>query len=381
MFRQVHAFEKADLSHYVAATIAVVLSVIVRLLLDPLMGADLPYGPLFVAIAFGSWYGGIGPAILGACLGYVPTEYFFVQPRYTLFRADEVQQIASLLVYSAVDASIIYFTYRMRVSERQARTGEEAAKRLAAEMERLSRVKDEFLSSLSHELRTPLNAILGWTQLLKKTINGHPQIRDSLDIIERNAKTQALLIEDLLDLSRMTTGKIALRIEETDLAELILRAVEIVTPLAKAKEIELSTAIACGSVFRVKCDPHRLQQVVWNLLTNAVKFTPEHGKIEIGLRMAGPCLEIRVIDNGEGIESSFLPHLFEKFSQFEPASGQKHQGLGIGLSIVRHLVEMHGGTVRAMSQGRGQGATFIVSLPGSLLVGQADTSSARLAAN
>ncbi len=239
----------------------------------------------------------------------------------------------------------------------------DAERAARAEAERIIRTKDEFLATLSHELRTPLNAILGWLQLLRVGKMGQKDLTRGLEVIERNARVQARLIEDLLDMSRIISGKARLDVKTVDLASVIDAALESVQPAAQAKSIRLTTSID-ASASRAAGDQARLQQVLWNLLSNAIKFTPSGGSVEVSLRPAGDALEIAVSDTGQGIAPEFLPHVFERFRQADSSVTRLHSGLGLGLAIARHLVELHGGTIRAESKGSGQGATFTVKLPG-----------------
>jgi PAS domain S-box-containing protein len=241
---------------------------------------------------------------------------------------------------------------RLLESERAARS----------EAERASRMKDEFLATLSHELRTPLNAILGWSQILRSGGTTEEDQQQGLETIERNARAQTQIIEDLLDMSRIISGKIRLDVQPVDLVGVIRAAVETVTPAAMAKEIRLQPVLdpMAGSV---SGDPNRLQQIFWNLLFNAIKFTAKGGRVQVLLERVNSHLEISVIDSGQGIEPEFLPHVFDRFRQADASTTRKHGGLGLGLAIVKQLVELHGGTVRANSKGEGKGATFIVTLP------------------
>ncbi|HEU4537666.1 MAG TPA: ATP-binding protein, partial [Polyangiaceae bacterium] len=234
--------------------------------------------------------------------------------------------------------------------------------RLTEELRRADRVKDEFLATVSHELRTPLNAILGWMSLLRSNALGEDRREQALGVIERNARAQAKLVEDLLDVSRIITGKLRLDARPCDPGAALSAAVESVRPAAEAKGVRLGTVIdpVAGPVFG---DPERLQQIAWNLLSNAVKFTPKGGKVHARLGRRGSNVELAVSDSGEGIEPAFLAHVFERLRQAEGDSARAHKGLGLGLAIVKHLVELHGGTVEARSEGRGLGAEFIVSLP------------------
>ena len=230
------------------------------------------------------------------------------------------------------------------------------------EADRANRLKDEFLATISHELRTPLNAILGWVQLLRAgRLDADGRAR-ALETIERNARAQSELIEDLLDMSRIISGKMNLAVKNVDLGSVIGEAVEAVRLAADAKAIQLS-AEADLTLGKVKGDPTRLQQVVWNLLANAIKFTPRGGRVMVKATRTNGHAEILVSDNGRGIPPEFLPHVFERFRQAESSTRRAQGGIGLGLAIVRQLVESHGGTVRAESEGIDCGATFIVSLP------------------
>jgi PAS domain S-box-containing protein len=237
------------------------------------------------------------------------------------------------------------------------------SERLArAEAERVNQMKDEFLATLSHELRTPLNAIFGWAQILKMEQDNRETIKEAVDVIDRNVRLQTQLIEDLLDMSRVISGKIRLDVQQVDLAELIDNAIESVRPTAEARGLRLERIVnPCAD--HVSGDPGRLQQVLWNLLTNAIKFTPEGGKVQVVLARGNSHVELSVVDTGEGIDAEFLPYLFERFSQADASTTRKHGGLGLGLSIVKTLVELHGGAVRAKSAGLGQGSTFTIHLP------------------
>ncbi|HYP53930.1 MAG TPA: ATP-binding protein, partial [Pyrinomonadaceae bacterium] len=228
--------------------------------------------------------------------------------------------------------------------------------------QRANRLKDEFLATVSHELRTPLTAILGWAHMLRRDIGDETTRQHALEVIERNAYAQKQLIEDILEVSRIVTGKVRVEVRPVELVPVVEAAREAVQPAAEAKGITLESSydVEAASVLG---DPDRLQQIVWNLLTNAVKFTPEGGRVSIRVSRAGAAAEVAVSDTGEGIAPEFLPHVFERFRQADMGTTRRHGGLGLGLSIVRHLVEMHGGSVRAESEGAGRGATFTLRLP------------------
>jgi len=230
------------------------------------------------------------------------------------------------------------------------------------ELHRANQAKDEFLATLSHELRTPLTAIFGWAQMLRSGKLDEPTFRRALDSIERNARMQVQLIDDLLDISRIITGKLRLQVRPIDLGPVIEAAVDAVLPAAEAKGILLDRQIE-PNVGLVSGDPDRLQQVVWNLLSNAIKFTSKGGRVHVSMRRVDSSVEVSVSDTGQGIDAEFLPYVFDRFRQADSTTTRRYGGLGLGLSIVRHLVEMHGGTTMAESAGVGRGATFKVCFP------------------
>ena len=247
----------------------------------------------------------------------------------------------------------------------------EQEQQFRAEAERNGKLKDEFLATLSHELRTPLNAILGWSQILKGTTDVG-DLLEGLEVIDRNARAQAQIIDDILDMSRIISGKLRLEVQPVDLAAVVQAALDTVRPAARAKEIELRTLVdpVAGPV---NGDPNRLQQVFWNLLSNAVKFTPKGGRVQVTLQRVNSGVEVSIVDNGEGIEPNFLPHVFDRFRQADASTTRRHGGLGLGLAIVKQLVELHGGEVQAQSRGRGEGSRFILSLPVTVIHNATDT--------
>jgi signal transduction histidine kinase len=238
---------------------------------------------------------------------------------------------------------------------------EDDLRRRAEELAAANRAKEDFLATLSHELRTPLNAMLGWTRLLRMGKLDAGAAARALETIERNARAQEQLIADILDLSRIVTGKLRIELSSIDLVRVVDAAVDTVRPTAEAKAIRLTLERSLSGV--VLGDPDRLQQVVWNLLANAIKFTPGGGQVSIAVAQDGPSATITVTDTGEGISKELLPFIFDRFSQGDASATRPHGGLGLGLSIVRHIVELHGGTVDARSDGPGSGATFAVRLP------------------
>jgi len=249
---------------------------------------------------------------------------------------------------------------RRAESERDAVLASERAARTQAE--RANRMKDEFLATLSHELRTPLNAILGWSQLLAMGTPSEEDIKEGLDVIQRNTRMQSQLIDDLLDMSRIIAGKVRLDVQRVQLASIIEAAIASISPAIEAKGIRLHKVLDPLTDV-VSGDPNRLQQVFFNLLSNAVKFTPKGGRIQVLLERVNSHVEVSVIDTGSGIKPEFLPYVFDRFQQADSTTTRQHGGLGLGLAISKHLVELHGGVIRAKSPGLGRGATFVVQLP------------------
>jgi signal transduction histidine kinase/CheY-like chemotaxis protein len=245
----------------------------------------------------------------------------------------------------------------LRARERQYQTRD-----LLNELEQADHQKDLFLATLSHELRTPLNSMLGWIQLLRGETGKQVDMKYGLDVIERNARAQSELISDILFVSQVITGKLTLNIELVDLITVVQAAIDMVLPSVEAKNIQLHTLFDSGSS-QIKGDPDRLQQVFLNLFSNAIKFTPEYGSIEIRIKRNGSNAEIEVSDTGQGIKAEFLPYVFERFRQADSSYTRQVGGLGLGLAIVRHLVELHGGTVGVESEGENMGTTFKITVP------------------
>jgi PAS domain S-box-containing protein len=266
-----------------------------------------------------------------------------------------------------------------RYSEEDLRFAEEIASRTALAVENAqayeqldlaSRVKDEFLATLSHELRTPLNAVVGYIRMLRAGTLNQERVPRALDVVERNATALTGIVEDVLDISRIVSGKVRLQVQSVDLRQLLIDAGESVAVAADAKGIRLDVKVP-PKIGPIAGDPARLQQVVWNVLTNAVKFTPRDGQVQVRLEQGEAHVEIVVSDTGAGISAEFLPHVFERFRQAEGGTKRRHGGLGLGLAIARHIVEMHGGTVDAASEGEGKGTTIRIKLP--MMLVHADT--------
>lgn len=248
-------------------------------------------------------------------------------------------------------------------SEAELRRQIEAQQRARATAEKALRAKDEFLSTLSHEIRTPLNAVLGWARiLLTREEIDRPLLDRALHVIERNSAAQAKMMDDMLDMARIVAGKLRLEMQPVDLLSVTLAAVDVVMPSATAKRISVRTSLDPKTP-RVLGDQDRLQQVIWNLLSNALKFTEPGGAIDVRLSASAKAARIVVADTGQGISPDFLPYVFERFRQNDASSARRHGGLGLGLALVRELVELHGGTVRAASEGANRGASFTIDLP------------------
>ena len=247
------------------------------------------------------------------------------------------------------------------------------AERLARmSAERANRLKDDFVAMVSHELRTPLNAIVGWVELVKANRENAPLVSHGLEVLSRNARRQGQLISDLLDISRMVAGKLRLELQPLDLAAIVTDAVETMQQEASAKGVALNATIEPQG-YTVAGDPGRLQQVLWNLLSNAIKFTPTGGEVVVTVRRTDANAEISIADTGTGIRPEFLPHVFDRFQQADRSITRRFGGLGLGLSIVKHIVELHGGTVYAASRGEGKGTTFTVTLPTSTVADTSDS--------
>jgi PAS domain S-box-containing protein len=294
--------------------------------------------------------------------GEVIGGLFFGHPDVGVFTERDARIVEGLAAQTAIamDNARLYQRAQQSVAEREELLNREQAAR--EEAEAASRAKDEFLSMLSHELRTPLNAVMGWTRMLQAGKLDEEMMSRAVETINRNVQLQARLIEDMLDVSRIISGKLRLDAQPTDPTAVINAAVDTLRPAADAKNIRLQVVMDFGAGL-ILGDPGRLQQVIWNLLSNAIKFTPKGGKVQVQLERVNSHIEITVSDTGPGIDEGFLPHVFERFRQADSTSTRVHGGLGLGLSIVRHLVELHGGTVEAGNRADRQGAVLTVRLP------------------
>lgn len=292
------------------------------------------------------------PLLKGGRLVAIPAVHQATPRRWSADEIELVWHVANRCWESIERAKVTQSLAHSLAAEQTAR----------AEAERAGRIKDDFLASLSHELRTPLNAILGWSQLLRSGPENARDLDEGLAVIERNARAQTQIIGDLLDMSRIVSGKLRLDVRRVDLTGIVREAVETIQPAADAKGVRIQTVLdpAAGII---SGDPSRLQQVFWNLLSNAVKFTPRNGRVQIVIERVNSHVDVVVTDTGEGISPDFVPHVFDRFRQADASTTRRHGGLGLGLAIARQLVELHGGTIRAHSPGVGHGSTFRVSLP------------------
>lgn len=288
-------------------------------------------------------------------------ESFFIEKRYRRKDGGEVWVGTHVSPIRDVDGKI-EGSVAVVIDVTDRKHAEDALRAAYERAEAATRAKDEFLSVVSHELRTPLVSILGYTQLLNVATPDAALVRRVVEIVETNSQTQLQLIEDLLDTARILSGKLRLDVRPLDVSGVISAALDVVRPAAQAKGIELQSVLDLSGT-QITGDAERLQQTVWNLLSNAIKFTPKGGHVEIGLRRADPHVEIVVRDTGKGIDREFLPHVFERFRQSDMSSTRRSGGLGLGLALVKYLVELHGGTVEAASEGLDRGATFTVRLP------------------
>jgi signal transduction histidine kinase/AmiR/NasT family two-component response regulator len=340
-FQLRHNFPRAWLARLGAA--AMLGSAIAGMHYTGMAAASFPLGSVCQAASRGVSQDGLAVMVLLATLGILT-----------------VALLASVFDAKLESHSRLLAASEATVQERGAML--EAEREARSHAESVSAMKDEFLATLSHELRTPLNAILGWAVMLRRGVRDEATVQRGLETIERNARAQASLIEDLLDMSRIVAGKIRLDVQEVAPASFVETAVATVQPAAMAKKIELAVDLDAGAG-PIVGDPSRLQQVMWNLLSNAVKFTPLGGTVRVTLEHSHGEVVIKVADSGIGIPVDFVPLVFDRFRQADSSTTRRHGGLGLGLSIARQLVEMHGGAIEVASEGEGTGATFTVRFP------------------
>ncbi len=366
---------RSVLTRYGMAVLAAAGAVVVRLLLDPLLGNSLPLLLACLAVVVTAWYGGFGPSLVALLLGLLSAAYFFLPPRHDLAASldDQDLRVGGFLFLGVI---IGLFSEGMRAARRRAEANADEAvrrrreleeevvrrKRLAEELAEADRRKDEFLAMLGHELRNPLAPIRTAVHLLRDLDPADPRVPAARDVIERQVGQMARLVDDLLDVSRISRGKITLNLEVVELADVIARAVETSRPHVDARRQKLTVALPPGPV-RLRADLTRLAQVVSNLLNNAAKFTGAGGHIGLTVEAGPGQVAIRVRDDGVGMTADLLPRVFDLFTQGDRSLARSEGGLGIGLTLVKNLVEIHGGTVEAHSDGPGKGSEFVVQLP------------------
>ena len=359
---------RAALRAYGIAAVTVAASLLVRLPLQPILGTQYAYVLFYPAVFAAAWIAGLRGGLAAGVLSAVCARYFFLQPADGFFLARIEDRLAEVIfIASCVMVAYMSEQRRRAITRAAARDAERNDLLRHAEHARLAaeeanRLKDEFLMTLSHELRTPLNAIWGWARVLRGGRLDEARRERAVEVIERNARVQFHLIEDLLDVSRIVTGKLRLAVQRLDPAAVVTAAVESIRPAADAKGLHLEVDVD-PSTGAMTGDPDRLQQVIWNLASNAVKFTPAGGRVRVGVRRVDHHVEISVSDTGAGIEPTMLSVIFERFRQVESGTTRSFSGLGLGLAIARSLVEAHGGTIEAFSEGLGKGARFRVTLP------------------
>lgn len=352
---------------FAVAALSIGAAALLRTFIFATFDEAIPYTPFYPAIVASTMYGRRRGGLIAVCLAAIAASFWLV-PFGKPF-IEESTDLFGLLLFVGVSVLIVALCEEMKraqaraeaaMREQQRLLESEQAARCAAE--RANRLKDEFLASVSHELRAPLHAILGWTELLSNPTLDDGSRSHGLEVIERNARAQARLIEDLLDVSRIVSGKMRLSVSLVNPRSLIECAIQTVANAAQAKNIRIVRRFD-ASLHALYVDPDRFQQVVWNLLSNAIKFSPTDSAITIALQHAAEGVKLQVRDEGCGIAAELLPHVFERFRQGADGRSARQAGLGLGLAIVKSLVELHGGTVEAESGGPGRGATFTVVLP------------------
>lgn len=344
------------LLEYGMAILVVTIAVLSRWLLNPLLDHRLPFATMYPAIAVTVWFGGGRPAFLAAVLGFIAVNRLIIETEpATPLSLQGVGGIAGLVVYLASSAIVIFFGCAMRAAQERAEKSQQALKKA-------DRKKDDFLATLAHELRNPLAPIRNALEILKRATDDRSQAEQARRIMERQVQQMVRLIDDLLDISRITRGKLQLRKERMALADAVANAVEEARPLIEAAAHELTVTLPEAPIY-LDADPTRLAQVVSNLLFNAAKYTTKGGHIWLIVERTGGEAVLSVRDTGIGIAAEHLPHIFKMFSQATPVLERSQGGLGVGLALVQGIVELHGGTIEARSSGIGMGSEFIVRLP------------------
>lgn len=349
----------SKLGRYVVALAAVAGAFAARLILEPILGEVAPLLLFSLAVVVASWYGGLGPGLVATLAGVFIGDFFFIEPLYTFHIAGRTLARQTELGLFIVTGTLVSVLNQQRITSEEKRQQLLIRERDAREAaEAANQHKDVFIAMVSHELRSPLNAILGWAVLLCGGQLDQAEMNQAAKTIERNARVQMRLIDDLLDVSRIMSGKLHLVPEPVKLGPVVEAAADVIRPTAEAKGVQLCVALS-PTADQVMGDQTRLQQVVWNLLSNAVKFTPSGGRVDVSLDRLESMAQITVHDTGKGISPQFLPHVFDRFSQADGKSG----GLGLGLAITKSLVTLHGGAIEASSDGEGLGTTFKVFVP------------------
>ena len=361
---------------YLVAILAVALAAgINQLILSPWMGERTPFGLLTMAIIVTAWLGGLLPGLVATAFSILLGSHLLVTPS-----SSTTQQLILIVIFFLNGCLISLVCELLRLSRGKAEAAREEIRQghlkaekdsrellkneqaARKEAERTALLKDEFLATVSHEMRTPLTAILGWVQLLRSGSLAGDTVPQALETIERNARAQSKMIDDLLHMSRILSGRLSLDLQRTNPAQAVEAALAAAEPAAAAQKIQLKSQID-PKISHVSGDDARLQQIVENLLSNAIKFTPIGGIVTVAVSNVNSHVEISVSDTGQGITSEFLPHVFDHFRQQDASTVRKHKGLGLGLSIVKQLTELHGGSVCAESEGQDRGARFVVALP------------------
>jgi len=374
--------KRTALMRYSVAVIAPLASVLAGYVLQRTVGYRFPLITFYPTVMLAAWFGGIGPGLTATVLSIALVDQIWLSPLRASGLSNTGDPVA-LLLFFGVGVAISGFSESLhrsaareasarrdaehreaalRDSERRLRdalAGEQVARRDA---EDANRQKDQFLAMVSHELRTPLNALLGWADMLKRDVLPEHRRGRAIEAIYANATREAQLVDDLLDLARLMSGKLPLHRTPVDLSEVIRAAIDVVQSSADAKQVELTVDLP-SAIRPMRADATRLQQVVWNLLSNAIKFTRSHGVVSVRVADVGGCTEVTITDTGQGIPTDLLESIFQPFRQADTSPTREHGGLGLGLPIVRYVVEAHGGTVVARSAGEGHGATFVVRLP------------------
>jgi signal transduction histidine kinase len=346
---------------YGLALCIIVVTLAVRSLMQPLWETTAPFALFMLATAAAAWFAGTLPAMLTG-IASIAARIYFDAPGERGLLGLPVEENIRIVLFAAFCVFIAILFHRMRDDRRQLEASIAQLRRARDEAEEANRLKDEFLALVSHELRTPLNAMLGWLSLVRTGSLTPARTSHALDIVHRNAAAQAQLVGDLLDVAGSLTGKMPMELTPVDLAAIVDSAAEAIRPSADARQVRFEVEIAQRPI-HVLGDTGRLTQVLWNLLTNAVKFTPAGGSVRLAVSEPQQQAQIVVEDTGAGIDPEFLPRVFERFTQADTGTTRRHGGVGLGLSIVRHIVELHGGSVIAESEGPSRGSRFTVLVP------------------